>query len=300
MNSVTIDNVTKRFGTLCAVDALSSEIPAGTIFGFLGPNGAGKTTLLRMIMNIFSPDSGEIRVLGENSLRCAKDKIGYMPEERGLYRKMSVRDVLYFLGGIRGMNKKALASAIPEWLARVGLQDKANKKVEELSRGMQQNLQFVATVLNNPEVLILDEPFSGLDPVNMETLKDILLDCRTRGGTIIFSTHIMEKAEQICDRILLINKGRKVIEGTLDEVKAGFRLEKYSLEVEGDGAFITTLPMVQEAVLSDGKWDVALQPAADSRDLLRAVLEKTRILSFNRKDLSLHEIFIKLVGKKDE
>jgi ABC-2 type transport system ATP-binding protein len=300
MNSVTIDNVTKRFGTLCAVNALSSEIPAGTIFGFLGPNGAGKTTLLRMIMNIFSPDSGEIRVLGENSLRCAKDKIGYMPEERGLYRKMSVRDVLYFLGGIRGMNKKALASAVPEWLARVGLQDKANKKVEELSRGMQQNLQFVATVLNNPEVLILDEPFSGLDPVNMETLKDILLDCRTRGGTIIFCTHIMEKAEQICDRILLINKGRKVIEGTLEEVKAGFRLEKYSLEVEGDGAFITTLPMVQEAVLSDGKWDVALQPAADSRDLLRAVLEKTRILSFNRKDLSLHEIFIKLVGKKDE
>ncbi|MCX6998979.1 MAG: ATP-binding cassette domain-containing protein [Candidatus Sumerlaeota bacterium] len=300
MNSVTIDNVTKRFGTLCAVNALSSEIPAGTIFGFLGPNGAGKTTLLRMIMNIFSPDSGEIRVLGENSLRCAKDKIGYMPEERGLYRKMSVRDVLYFLGGIRGMNKKALASAVPEWLARVGLQDKVNKKVEELSRGMQQNLQFVATVLNNPEVLILDEPFSGLDPVNMETLKDILLDCRTRGVTIIFSTHIMEKAEQICDRILLINKGRKVIEGTLDGVKAGFRLEKYSLEVEGDGAFITTLPMVQEAVLSDGKWDVALQTAADSRDLLRAVLEKTRILSFNRKDLSLHEIFIKLVGKKDE
>lgn len=300
MFAIELEHVNKSFKTLRAVEDVSFNVPSGCIFGFLGPNGAGKTTTIRMIMNIITPDSGDIRVMGQRSTDNAKESIGYMPEERGLYRKMTVRGALEFLGAVKGMNRRALAEAIPRWLEKVNLSEKANMKVEELSKGMQQNLQFVATVINNPPVLILDEPFSGLDPVNTEIMKNIFLDYKKEGGTIIFSTHMMEKAEQICDFILLINKGKKIIEGTLDEVRAGYSSEKYPMDVEGDGAFFAQLPLIKSAQPAGRAWEVELHDGADSQDLLRAVVEKTRIRSFEEKVLSLHEIFIRLVGDDHE
>lgn len=300
MYAIEVEHVNKSFGELKAVEDVSFNVPKGCIFGFLGPNGAGKTTTIRMIMNIITPDSGEIRILGKRSTDNVRENVGYMPEERGLYSKMSVRKALHFLGALKGMNHREIAEAIPRLLQKVNLTEKMDKKIEELSKGMQQNLQFVATVINNPPVLILDEPFSGLDPVNTEIMTSFFLEYKNLGGTIIFSTHMMEKAEQICDEILLINKGTRVIQGSLDEVRAGYPSEKYILEVEGDGASIQNLPMIQNVEQRGRMWEVELSKGTDSQEMLRAVMQAGRIKKFEAKVLSLHEIFIKLVGNNHE
>ena len=206
-----IDEISKTFDNLAAVDKLSANLPAGCIYGFIGPNGAGKTTTLRMIMDIIRPDSGTISILGETSFSKIRDRIGYLPEERGLYRKMKVKDIVSYIASIKGMNRNDIARAIPLWLNKMELSGWADKKVVNLSKGMQQKLQFIVTVINNPELVILDEPFSGLDPINLELIKDIMVKMREDGKTVIFSTHMMEHAEKLCDYILLINKGKKNI-----------------------------------------------------------------------------------------
>lgn len=298
MNAVLLDNVCKSFGRLHAVDNLSVQVSVGSVYGFLGPNGAGKTTTIRMIMNIIRPDSGRIEILGDGNIEQVKARIGYMPEERGLYRKMTARKVLAYFGAIKGVNDKELALRVPHWLQRVELADWADKKVEELSRGMHQKLQFAVTVINDPELVILDEPFSGLDPLNQDLLKDIILEMRNEGKTIIFSTHVMYEAEKLCDFILLINKGKLILDDTLDNVRSRQSAHTISVELEGDTAFVENLSMVT-AVKSEGKrLDVTLADP-DTQQFLQALMQQAKVRAFEVKVPSLHEIFVNLVGASD-
>jgi ABC-2 type transport system ATP-binding protein len=298
MNAVKLENVCKSFGRVHAVNNLSVEVPAGSVYGFLGPNGAGKTTTLRMIMNIIRPDSGRIEILGDGQIEQVKDRIGYMPEERGLYRKMTARKVLAYFGAIKGLNEKEIVYRVPHWLESIGLADWADKKVEELSRGMHQKLQFAVTVINDPDLVILDEPFSGLDPLNQELLKTIILEMRSQGKTVIFSTHVMHEAEKLCDFILLINKGKSILDGRLDEIRSRQSAHTVSIELEGDASFVQNLPMVS-AVKSEGKrLDVVLADD-DTQQFLQALMQQAKVRAFEVKKPSLHEIFVNLVGASD-
>ncbi|HIJ51854.1 MAG TPA: ATP-binding cassette domain-containing protein [Planctomycetes bacterium] len=298
MNAATLENVCKSFGQVHAVDNLSVQVPAGSVYGFLGPNGAGKTTTIRMIMNIIRPDSGRIEIFQDGQIERVKNRIGYMPEERGLYRKMTVRKVLAYFGAIKGLDTKELAHRVPYWLEQVDLAGWADKRVEELSRGMHQKLQFAVTVINNPELVILDEPFSGLDPLNQDLLKNIILEMRNEGKTVIFSTHVMHEAEKLCDFILLINKGKSILDGRLDEIRSRQSAHTVSVELDGDAGFVERLPMVR-AVKSEGKrLDVTLTDA-DTQQFLQALMQRARVRAFEVKVPSLHEIFVNLVGASD-
>ena len=299
MDAIWLEKVCKSFGEVHAVDNLSVRVPAGSIYGFLGPNGAGKTTTIRMIMNIIRPDSGDISILGNGATAQTKARIGYMPEERGLYRKMTVRKVLAYFGAIKGMTAVKLSRCVPQWLERVGLEDWADKKVEELSRGMHQKLQFAVTAVNDPELLILDEPFSGLDPVNQDLLKNIISRMRDEGKTIVFSTHVMHEAERLCDFILLINKGRLILDGRLDEIRSQQKSHAVSVELEGDTGFIERLPMVTRIKREGRRIEIGLESGADPQELLRALVERVRVQAFEVKVPSLHEIFVRLVGASD-
>ena len=218
-NAIELRNVSKSFGRFQAVDGLSLQVPRGTMFGLLGPNGAGKTTTIRMIMNITAPDSGEILILGRPMDRQLQDRIGYLPEERGLYRKMKVIDHLYFLAAIKGVSRDAAKERIASWLDKMELRPWLNKKVDELSKGMQQKVQFIATIVHDPDILILDEPFSGLDPINVALMREYFLEFRTRGKTIVFCTHVLEQAEKLCDEICLMARSKKILEGPLKDLK---------------------------------------------------------------------------------
>jgi len=278
------------------VNNLSVTVPTGSVYGFLGPNGAGKTTTLRMIMDIIHPDSGQIRIFGDSSLEQAKARIGYMPEERGLYRKMTLAKVLAFFGAIKGLTGNELSGRVNHWLRRVELMDWATKKVEELSRGMHQKLQFAVTAINEPDLLILDEPFAGLDPLNTDLLKAIMLEMRNEGKTIIFSTHVMHEAEKLCDSILLINKGQAILDDNLAHIKSQRSSHVISAELEGNTDFIEKLPIVK-AVESDGhNFEITFSDNADTQQLLQALVERLRVQRFEVKVPSLHEIFIDLVG----
>jgi ABC-2 type transport system ATP-binding protein len=296
MNAIELDNVCKSFGSVRAVDGLSVRVPQGCVYGFLGPNGAGKTTTLRMVMDIIRPDSGSIRLFGDSASARARNRVGYMPEERGLYRKMTVTAVLNYFGTLKGLPAGRLRSQVPEWLRRVDLAEHAGKKVEELSRGMHQKLQFVVTVINDPDLVILDEPFSGLDPVNQDMLREIISGLRREGKTILFSTHVMHEAERLCDFLVLIDRGKVVVNGTLDQIRAGHQGDSISIELEGDADFVGALPMVQ-AVKPDGRrLEVRLRDGADPQDLLRVLVERARVRVFEIRQPSLHEIFVRLVG----
>ncbi|MCX5646030.1 MAG: ATP-binding cassette domain-containing protein [Phycisphaerae bacterium] len=296
MDAIELDSVCKSFGPVRAVDGLSVHVPQGCVYGFLGPNGAGKTTTLRMIMDIIRPDSGSIQLFGDPASARARDRVGYMPEERGLYRKMTVTAVLNYFGSLKGLPAGRLKAKVPEWLQRVDLAEHAGKKVEELSRGMHQKLQFVVTVINDPDLVILDEPFSGLDPVNQDMLREIISGLRREGKTILFSTHVMHEAERLCDFIVLIDRGEVVVNGTLDQIRARHEANTISIELEGDADFVRALPMVQ-AVKPDGRrLDVRLRDQADSQDLLRALVERARVRVFEIRQPTLHEIFVRLVG----
>jgi len=294
---ITIENVCKNYGSLRAVDNLDAKIPSKCIYGLLGPNGAGKTTLIRMIMDILSPDSGEIKIFGKRSQVAAREFIGYMPEERGLYRKMTTRGILSYLGAIKGMKARSLNLEVSRWLQLVALEDKANKKVEELSKGMQQKLQFAASVISNPAILILDEPFLGLDPVNLELIKKIIINLRNEGKTLLISTHMMEQAERLCDFILLINDGKMIFDGTLDEVQSRFPVNIVSIEVQGDTEFIYKLPTVANIESAGKRLEITLKEDAEPQDLLRLLVEKVKVIAFEVKKPTLHEIFIKSVSK---
>lgn len=296
MDAVLLNSLQKSFGEVRAVNNLSVTVPEASVYGFLGPNGAGKTTTLRMIMNIFRPDSGQIRIFGDSSLEQAKARIGYMPEERGLYRKMTVAKVLSFFGAIKGLSGNELSGRVSKWLRRVELADCATKKVEELSRGMHQKLQFAVTAINEPQLLILDEPFAGLDPLNTDLIKAIMLEIRDEGKTIIFSTHVMHEAEKLCDSILLINKGRAILDDSLANIKSNRSSNVVSTELEGDTDFIEMLPEVKRVRSEGNNIEITLIDNADAQHLLKGLVERLRVHRFEVKVPSLHEIFIDLVG----
>jgi ABC-2 type transport system ATP-binding protein len=295
MEAIRLDEVCKSFGDVRAVSGISARIPTGSITGFLGPNGAGKTTTLRMIMNIIRPDSGTMEILGDRAVERAKARIGYMPEERGLYRKMTVSKVLRYFGTIKGVPSRDLALRVPGWLERLDLAGWANKRTEELSKGMQQKLQFAVTVINEPQLLILDEPFSGLDPLNMDLIKSIILEIRRQGRTVLFSTHAMHDAEALCDSVLLINRGKIILDSSLAALQARHRSHTVVVEMEGDTDFVGALPMVKAAQAEGHRWEIRLAEDADSQPLLQALVGRVRIQRFEVKVPSLHEIFVDLV-----
>jgi len=296
MDAVLLNGISKSFGDVHAVHNLSVTVPAGSIYGFLGPNGAGKTTTLRMIMNIIRPDSGDIELLGHRSIEKARARTGYMPEERGLYRKMTVAKVLAYFGAIKGLARDQLADRVPRWLARVDLADWAAKKAEELSRGMHQKLQFAVTAINEPELMILDEPFSGLDPLNMDLLKEIILEMRNEGKTVIFSTHVMHEAEKLCDSILLINKGQAILDDNLAQIQSRHKSGAVCLEAQGDTDFVEQLPMVTAVEYEGNRLEITLAGDSDAQELLKALVDRVRVHRFEVKVPSLHEIFVNLVG----
>jgi len=299
MNALEIEDITKRFGDFYAVKDLSLKIPQKTIYGLLGPNGAGKTTTIRMIMNIIIPDKGSIRVLDKKMDEAMKERIGYLPEDRGLYPKMKVGEHLYFLSELKGLRGQEARKRIDLWLERFDLTDWKLKKVEELSRGMQQKIQFIATVIHDPELFILDEPFSGLDPVNTKLLKDIMLEMKKNGRTIIFSTHRMEQVEMICDNICLINKAEKVLEGNLSLIKKQYGKNSVVLDYEGDASFVQGLPEIEKIDDYGKSMEIKLKEQTDPQELLNALVGKIRITKFEVMEPTLNAIFIEKVGERN-
>ena len=291
-SAVEIDHVTKSFGPQVAVDDLSLTVPVGSIYGFIGPNGSGKTTTLRMIMRIFLPDRGTIRVLGDESWQAASDRVTYLPEERGLYKMMRVREVLRFYAELKGMRDSG--PAIEEWLERMMLADAAHKKVEALSKGMAQKVQFIAAVVSNPELVLLDEPFSGLDPVNENLFREAILGLRRRGTTIIFSTHNMAVAEQLCDSIFMIYRGRKVLDGTLDSIQDSYGFD--TLRVRADGVSLVELPGVDRVTDLGRYQELRLVRGADSQVVLAELMRRGPVDRFERARPSLHDIFVRIAN----
>ncbi|MCZ6811654.1 MAG: ATP-binding cassette domain-containing protein [Planctomycetota bacterium] len=295
-SSITLRGVNKSFGSTHAVRQLDLDVPRGSLCGFLGPNGAGKTTTIRMIMSIIYPDSGSIEVLGGNALK-SKDRIGYLPEERGLYRKMRVGEFLQYLTKLKGVRRRDLSTYIQQWLERIDLPDVYNKKCEELSKGMQQKVQFLAAILHEPELLILDEPFSGLDPVNTRLLNQLIRELQGQGTTIIFSTHVLHQAELICDRIFLINKGAKILDATLEEIRQRFDprtiiAEPVDGEVPSDG--IAGVQAVRRLPHS-AAFELELDRSADPQVIMQRVLSQRPMRSVELRRLSLDEVFIQVV-----
>lgn len=300
MEIVTLRNVYKFFGDTYAVENLSFSVPKGEIFGLLGPNGAGKTTTLRMIMHILLPDQGTIEIFGKTHEPSMVNRIGYMPEERGLYKKMKLLECVAFLGELKGLSKTKAMARAKEWLAQFDLLGWKDKKIEELSKGMQQKVQFIITVLHEPELLILDEPFSGLDPVNVDEMKNRLLEMKSRGTTIIFSSHQMEQVEKLCDLICLIHRGKNVLFGTLSEVKAKFGKNRIRMYYEGKAKFLSDRSLVLES--NDfGKY-VEIQPApgVSPNAILQRAVQEISIHCFEMTEPSLHDIFVQLVKNQGE
>jgi ABC-2 type transport system ATP-binding protein len=293
--AIRLTGVTKAFAGHTAVQELSLDVPRGSVFGLLGPNGAGKTTTLRMVMNVLGPDAGTIEILGQPSDHAVRDRIGYMPEERGLYPRMVLEEQLLFMAEIKGTPRKEAARRIPAWLERLGLSDWSKKKVNELSKGMQQKAQFIATVLHEPDVLILDEPMSGLDPVGMDTMREVLLDLKRQGKTLVLSSHQMETVERLCDRVALINRGVKILDGSVSEVKKQHGNNTLVLAFDGDGAFLAALPGV-EKVSDFGRYvEIRMTARADPQSILHEAAARLRVSRFEIVEPSLHDIFVERV-----
>lgn len=299
MNILQINDVSKAFGDYLAVNHVSFNLPAGTIFGLLGPNGAGKTTLIRMINHITNPDSGQILFQNMPLSRAQIDLIGYMPEERGLYKKMKVGEHLLYLAQLKGLSKTEAKSRVDEWSQRLDIQSWWSKKVEELSKGMQQKIQFIATVIHNPQLLILDEPFSGLDPINTNLIKDEITRLNNQGTTIIFSTHRMEQVEEICERIVLINKGQKILEGEVQEIRQRFKQHIYLIEYSGaNPLYLPEQYLVIEQ--KDHQLKVKLTTTQDSNELLSSLIQGgVRVTTFKEVLPSINEIFITQVEQNN-
>ncbi len=295
-HAVLVDSVSKRFDGKLAVDSVSVTIPVGSTYAFIGPNGAGKTTTIRMIMDIIRPDSGRIEVFGSSDPAVIRKHTGYLPEERGMYKKMKVLDFIVYIATLKGMGRAEATRRGMELLEQFNLAGYAGKTTESLSKGMQQKLQFIVTIAHEPELLILDEPFSGLDPVNIEAIKDVILESRREGRTIIFSTHMMEHAERLCDHVFMIHQGKKVIDGPLEEIREAEGGECVRLRFEGDGGFIPELPYVERAREYGNETEVFLTEGADPQQLLRDCAERLRLLRFEITQPSLYDIFLKKVG----
>ena len=298
-DAVRLDGVSKRFGPVVAVDDLSLQVPAGCIYGFLGPNGAGKTTLIRMIMSIFYPDSGRIEVLGHQNPLEVKDRLGYLPEEKGLYKKMRVAELIAYFGRLKGMDGGKARKVAAELLDRFGLGEWNESRCEALSKGMGQKVQLLGTMIHEPELVILDEPFSGLDPVNSDLMRDAVLQLRKEGKTVLFSTHIMEQAEQLCDFVMLIDKGKKVLDGELSAVRASGG-QGVILDYDGDGEMLNQLPGVLRVNDAGKQAELVLEDGADPQAILAALVGKLQIRRFDLSEPSLHEIFIRAVGGESD
>lgn len=292
-----VENIRKSFGKNKAVDDVSFDVEKGRIFGLLGPNGAGKTTTIRMINNILGPDEGSITINGKIASPLTQKMIGYMPEERGLYKKMKVEEQLLYLTQLKGMKTKAAKEAIHYWLDRFNASDWTKKEVGELSKGMSQKIQFIATIAHDPDIYIFDEPFSGLDPINSDMLKDIIIELKNSGKTILFSTHRMEQVEQMCDDICLFNKGKAVLQGKLREVKASFGKNTINLEFDGDGSFLDKLEGVRLNNRSTNFAEIRVLNGQNMQDILKLAMEHAEIHKFERIEPSLNEIFISTVGE---
>ena len=294
MNIVEIERVTKTFGDHVAVNSLTLAVPQGSIYGFIGPNGSGKTTTLRMIMRIYHPDpgAGGIRVLGEMASTAASDRVGYLPEERGLYKKMKVSEVLRFYAQLKGhRNPNPL---IRTWLDRLGLSEYSDKKVETLSKGMSQKVQFISAVLTEPQLVILDEPFSGLDPVNADVLREAVLDLRRKGTTVIFSTHDMAVAEKMCDFIFMIYKGNKVLDGTLDSNQDRYGQDTVRVRVEGDNFDAQSIPGVEKVNDFGRLQELRMAKDTNPQSLLSELMKRGRVVHFELTRPSLHDIFVRI------
>ena len=305
--AIDIVNVTKRYAEHTAVRDLTLRVPTGSVYGLLGPNGAGKTTTIRMILNIIAPDSGKIHIFGRPSNDPKiTERLGYLPEERGLYRKMQVRRVLKFLAELKGVGAREADRRIAEWMERLSLttpeKDWGLSKIDELSRGMQQKVQFIGTLLHDPDLVILDEPFSGLDPINAQALKDTVVDLKKRGKTVIFSTHLMDNAERLCDSVCIIAHGDKVLDGTVSGVKREHGGNNVALSLADGGAelvarVLSDHRMVERVDDSNRFFEVALQKDADPQALLRRLVDAgARIQRFELVQPSLHQIFLEKVG----
>ncbi len=296
--TVEIKNVTKRFSNVIAVDDLSLAVPEGSIYGILGPNGAGKTTTLRLILKILAPDKGSIRIFGrEVDLKLLK-RVGYLPEERGLYQKEKVIDVVVFLAQLKGLSRQEAERRTMQWLERLGLEKWSKRKVEELSKGMQQKIQFIVTLIHEPDLLILDEPFSGLDPINTEVLKDIILEEKKKGKTVLFSTHILEQAEKMCEYVALISKGKKIVDGKLSEVKTKYGRHTVKIEYEGDGEVFSKLPYVTRLRKYERYVELETEESLDR--VLSDVLGKVKIFRAERTEPSLNQIYLTALGGNNE
>lgn len=297
-DAIRIQGVTKTFGPKVAVNNLDLVIPEGSLYGLIGPNGAGKTTTIRMVMSILFQDRGSISVLGRASALESKDRIGYLPEERGLYRKMRVGSFLKHIARLKGLPGHGLTNRVKSWLERIGLADCYRKRCEELSKGMQQKVQIVAALIHEPDLIILDEPFSGLDPVNMRMLKDIILEQHKQGRTLIFSTHIMLHAEQLCDRIVMIHNGRKVLDDTIDDIHRQYDPRTITfrpLNGEPDSRLLRALPGVEAiARLGDG-YEVSLADGADPSGVMRGIVEATAVSRIELRRPTLEDVFIHIV-----
>ena len=291
-----VSAIRKAFNGTLAVKDLSFEVSEGMIYGLLGPNGAGKTTTIRMLLDIIIPDSGAVRLFGQPFQRAALRRVGYLPEERGLYRKMKVGEVLVFLALLRGLDRAQARRRVDEWMDRLEMAGWAQKKVEELSKGMQQKVQFAATLLHDPDLVILDEPFAGLDPVNTAMLKDQMLELKRSGKTIIFSTHRMEQVEKLCESICLVNRGERVLEGNLREIRGSFGRDTILAGLEGDWQFVRQVEGVREVLDTGNLVEIKLLPGADPQRILAALVERVRVNRFEVAEPSLEEIFIRSVG----
>lgn len=299
-DAVKLINVRKCYGDFVAVSDLSLTIRQGCIFGLLGPNGAGKTTTIRMIVNITIPDAGEVLLFGERMTAGLQQRVGYLPEDRGLYKKMKVGEQLEFFAELKGLSKTRALPLVDEWLQRVGLTEWKQKKWEELSKGMQQKVQFVSTIMHDPDLVILDEPFSGLDPINANLLKDIVQDLRRRNKTIIFSTHLMEQAEEMCDEICLINRGQQVLSGNVREIKRGFGHRAIAIEGEQLDGMLEPSAIISEVHRFPYHVEVTLDDGANAQELLRNLINGGAIIRrFEMVEPTLNEIFIESVNRSN-
>ncbi len=307
--AVVLEGVTKRFGEKVAVNSLDLVIPQGSVCGFLGPNGAGKTTTIRMLMAILYPDEGALRILDKDSAVEARERIGYLPEERGVYRKMKVGEFLAYIARIKGAPAQGLGARIDRWLERLELPGVRNKRCEQLSKGMQQKVQFIATVIHEPELIILDEPFSGLDPVNARLLRSLIDELHEQGRTIIFSTHVLASAEEVCDRIFMINLGRKVLDGPIEEIRRKFdpktvvvELESPALAQEATGALEGIEGVASVSTLdgrANGSLEAHLREDADPRRVMLEALQRTPARGVELRKATLEDIFVQLVAPGD-
>ena len=290
--AIALRNVTKRFGGVAAVDNLTLEVPAGSIYGFIGPNGSGKTTTLRMIMHILLPDEGQIEVLGSGDTQAARDQVSYLPEERGLYKRMTVRRLLRYYGRLKGRPQAEVDAAIDDWIGRMELPGVLDKPIEAMSKGMSQKVQFISAVISKPSLLILDEPFSGLDPVNAQVLKDAVLEMRQRGTTVVFSTHDMGTAEKMCDRIFMIFRGKKVLDGTLHEIQEQYGADTIRIRTAGGVQVLAGVPGI-EAVNDFGQIQ-EVRVKVDPQAFLQQLSGKTVIYHFEVTRPSLQDIFVRI------